>query len=388
MNNSKKKIISVIVAVLAVAVFVSGIIIYTIYDTVLKPTEFANLVAPPSGDGMGYYRHCYYELTGAEQTLYTVVLDSIYDMPERVEVPEMNGVDLNKMFTALSYDNPDLFCLGLNCKVYREGLKTYFEPTYSMNLEEYKKQKSELDTVVAAIVKGAENFSSLYEKELYIHDYIVTNCSYVDPESYPDANNAYGCLVKGKASCEGYSRAFQYLLNALNIDNRLVTGESTEDGENYIGHMWNYVVLDGEGYFVDVTWDDPKTATQVLRHTYFNVTTNDILLEHREIEQTIPLSTANKYNYFVYENAFVNDVESQQLEASVENALYNAMQRNFKCVELRFSDAAALEQAKDTLFNTGIIYTIYKDAGLLTDLNGAKVYYSTYEKMNTICLFF
>ena len=126
----------------------------------------------------------------------------------------------------------------------------------------------------------------------------------------------------------------------------------------------------------------------MLRHTYFNVTTNDILLEHREIEQTIPLSTANKYNYFVYENAFVNDVESQQLEASVENALYNAMQRNFKCVELRFSDAAALEQAKDTLFNTGIIYTIYKDAGLLTDLNGAKVYYSTYEKMNTICLFF
>lgn len=388
MNNSKKKIVSVIVAVLAVAVFVSGMIIYTIYDTTIKPTEFANLVAPPSGDGTGYYRHCYYELTGAEQTLYTVVLDSIYDMPERVEVPEMNGVDLNKMFTALSYDNPDLFCLGLNCKVYKEGLKTYFEPTYSMSSEEYKKQMGELETVAAAILKGAENFSSLYEKELYIHDYIVTNCSYVDPETYPSANNAYGCLVQGKASCEGYSRAFQYLMNALNIDNRLVTGESTEDGENYIGHMWNYIVIEGDGYFVDVTWDDPKTATQVLRHTYFNVTTNDILLEHREIEQTIPLCTANKYNYFVYENAFVNNVESQQLEASVENALYNAMQRNFKCVELRFSDAESLEQAKDTLFNTGIIYTIYKDAGLLTDLNGAKVYYSTYEKMNSICLFF
>lgn len=388
MNNSKKKIVYVIVAVLAVAVFVSGMLLYTIYDTTLRPTEFANLIAPPTGDGTGYYRHCYYELSGAEQTIYTIVLDSIYDMPERIEIPEMNEVDLNKMFTALSYDNPDLFCLGLNCKVYREGLKTFFEPTYSMTLEEYKKQREDLETVTSVILKEAENYSSLYEKELYIHDYIVTNCSYVEPETYPNANSVYGCLVQGKASCEGYSRAFQYLLNALNIDNRLVTGESTEDGENYIGHMWNYVVLEGNGYFVDVTWDDPKTATQVLRHTYFNVTTNDILLEHREIEQTLPLCTENKYNYFVYENAYVYNVESQQLEVSVENAVYNAKQRNYKCVELRFSDAAALEQAKDTLFNTGIIYTIYKDAGLFSDLNGAKVYYSMYEKMNSICLFF
>lgn len=388
MNNSKKKIVYVIVAVLAVAVFVSGMLLYTIYDTTLRPTEFANLIAPPTGDGTGYYRHCYYELSGAEQTIYTVVLDSIYDMPERIEIPEMNEVDLNKMFTALSYDNPDLFCLGLNCKVYKEGLKTFFEPTYSMTLEEYQKQREDLETVTSVILKEAENYSSLYEKELYIHDYIVTNCSYVEPETYPNANSVYGCLVQGKASCEGYSRAFQYLLNALNIDNRLVTGESTEDGENYIGHMWNYVVLEGNGYFVDVTWDDPKTATQVLRHTYFNVTTNDILLEHREIEQTLPLCTENKYNYFVYENAYVYNVESQQLEVSVENAVYNAKQRNYKCVELRFSDAAALEQAKDTLFNTGIIYTIYKDAGLFSDLNGAKVYYSTYEKMDSICLFF
>ncbi len=386
--DKKTKIISVLVAVFMVALLVSGLILYTVYDTSLKPAEFSNLKAPVSGDDTGYYRHCYYELTAEEQAIYTVIIDSIYDMPERIEIPEMNTGNLNRIFTALSYDNPDLFCLGLNCKVYTEGLKTFFEPTYSMTQEEYKKQQEELKTVVPVILKGAQGYSSLYEKELYIHDYIITNCSYVDPENNPNANSVYGCLVQGKASCEGYSRAFQYLLNALNIDNRLITGESAEDGVNYIGHMWNYVVLEGNGYFVDVTWDDPKTSTQVLRHTFFNVTTNDILLEHRNLEQTVPLCTATRYNYFVYENAFVNNVSTAQLETSVENAVYNAKQRNYKCVELRFSDAASLQEAKDTLFNTGVIYTIYQDAGLLEDLSSAKVYYSTDEKMNALCLFF
>ncbi len=387
-NNKKVKIAAALAAVLLVAVVVCGTLLYAIYDTSLKPAEFQNLKAPASGIDSGYYRHCYYELSAEEQAIYTVILESIYDMPERIEIPQLNTGNLNKIFTALSYDNPDLFCLGTNCKVYNEGLKTFFEPTYSMDKETYIKQKTELEAVVSAILKGAEKYTMAYEKELYIHDYLVTNCIYADPQTSATANTAYGCVVGGKASCEGYARAFQYLLSKLNIDNRLVTGESTEDGENYIGHMWNYVILDGEGYFVDVTWDDPKTSTQVLRHTFFNVTTDDILLEHRNIEQNLPLCTANKYNYFVYENAFINNVATEQLEVAVENAAYNSSRRGYKCIELRFNDINSLNTAKDTLFNTGVIYTIYYDLGLIDDLSGAKVYYSTDEKMNALCLFF
>ena len=387
-NNKKVKIIAALVVVFFIAIAVIGTLLYAIYDTSLRPAEFENLKAPASGIDTGYYRHCYYELSAAEQAVYAVVLESIYEMPERIEIPQMPDGNLNKLFTAISYDNPDLFCLGLTCRVYSEGLKNFFEPTYNLNAETYKKQKTELETMTVTILKGAEKYTTAYEKELYIHDYLVTNCVYVDPETSTSANTAYGCIVEGKASCEGYARAFQYLLSKLNIDNRLVTGESTEDGENYRGHMWNYVLLDGEGYFVDVTWDDPKTATQVLRHTLFNVTTDDILLEHRNIEQALPLCTAKKYNYFIYENAFVNNVETDKLKAAVENAVYVSQRRGYKCVELRFNDAASLQQAKDTLFNTGVIYTIYKNAGLISDLTGAKVYYSTDEKMNALCLFF
>ncbi len=387
-NNKKTKIFAALVAVFLVAIVVCGTLLYAIYNTSLKPADFENLKAPVSGANTGYYRHCYFELSAEEQRVYTVVLDSIYNMPEKIEIPEMYSADLNKIYTALLYDNPDLFCLGLNCKVYKEGLKTYFEPTYVMDAETYKKQQEELYAIVSVILKGTENFTSLYEKELYVHDYLVTNCSYVYPDASVNANTMYGCIVEGKASCEGYSKAFQYLMSKLNIENRLVAGESTEDGEEYIGHMWNYVVLDGEGYFVDVTWDDPKTSTQVLRHTYFNMTTADTLLQHRNIEQELPLCTAKRYNYYVYENAFVNDIETENLKSTVENAIVKAVQRGYKCVELRFNDEASLEQAKDTLFNTGVAYTIFKDAGLVEDLSGVKLFYSDYKAMNALCIFF
>ena len=79
-NNKKVKILAALVAVFFVAIAVCCSLLYAIYDTSLKPAEFQNLKAPASGIDSGYYRHCYFELSAEEQAIYTVVLDSIYDM--------------------------------------------------------------------------------------------------------------------------------------------------------------------------------------------------------------------------------------------------------------------------------------------------------------------
>ena len=387
-NKGLNKFLTVLGVVAVVALIVGGILTSVLYENVLKPQDFSANGELPSGEGTGYYRHCYTELTDEEKAVYNVVVAKIYDMPEKIEIPALGSGDLNKIFTAISYDNPDLFCIGTKCSVYKEGLKSYFEPTYTMTREEFIRQREEVSKIADTILLGTKAYTSIYEKELYVHDYIINHCSYSDPNTNPNANTAYGCLVEGKAGCEGYSRAFQYLMNLLNIDNRLVTGDSAEDGVNYIGHMWNYVVLDDEGYFVDTTWDDPKGASQVLRHTYFNVTTNDILVKRKAINQVIPFTTATKYNYFVYENAYFTTGAGDQFSNGIDASINNAIHRRYKCAELRFPDSATLQQAKSTMFDTGVVYTAFKDAGLIQDLNGSKVYYSIDDKMNVICLFF
>ncbi len=384
-NAAKHILVTLLSVVVALIIFAS--VFLAIYNIALKPADFQHN-APASGDGTGYYRHNYLELNENERYVYSVVLESIYNQPETIEIPRVSGVDWDTVFSAISHDNPDLFNIGLECHIYNKGYKTFFKPQYSITYEEYSAQLKEVQGIASAIAAEANKLTSLYEKEKYVHDYIINHCSYIEPEESVSANNVYGCLVLGRASCEGYSRSFQYIMNMLNVDNRLVTGESTDDGVNYIGHMWNYIILDGAGYYVDLTWDDPKTEGVMLRHTYFNVTTADISKKHRNIEQDIPQCNSTKYNYFIYEGAYLNVGAGATFESKVYNAVHYAKQRNYSCVELRFSNGAVMTQAKKSLFDDGIIYLAYVDAGINSQAEGSVVHYSADDKMNTICFFF
>lgn len=377
---------SLICAVLVAAVVIAGVL-GIIYGVVLKPKEFKHII-PASGDGTGYYRYCYDSLNEQERFVYSVIMQEIYSQPDKIEIPSLDGCDLSKIYEAISLDNPDLMGLSYNCKSYKMANKTYFIPTYEFSESESKKCVEQTEKIVSDIVSGAENYHTDYEKELYVHDYIINHCTYADPEEGHSVNTAYGCLVLGRASCEGYSRAFQMVMNELDIDNRLVTGESIDGDGNYIGHMWNYVMIDGNGYFIDLTWDDPEGGEEVLRHTYFNFSTNEMFKSYRNIAQDLPLCNAVDYNYFVKEGAYLNIGSGETFVSLVSAAIKSAMGKGYSCVELKFSDEIVVEQAKNSLFVDGNIYSIYESYGLMENTAGAQVYYSIDANMNTICIFF
>ena len=62
--------------------------------------------------------------------------------------------------------------------------------------------------------------------------------------------------------CAGYALAFKSLCDELDIPCVVVDGDakSTAQGEPG-GHMWNYVMVDGKWYAVDVTWNDPYVVS-------------------------------------------------------------------------------------------------------------------------------
>lgn len=384
----KNKFMLTIAGVLLVIAIVTGSLIFGVYNGVLKPKDFNNYVIPVSGSGTGYFRYCYNELNENEKKLYSIALPELYAHSERVEIPQFTDGDLSKVLKALSYDNPDLFSIGLNCKVYKSGFKYYFEVDYAIDADTYKTQLQQANEIAQVIADNARQYTDKYEQEKYVHDYIINHCTYVDPSESANANTVYGCLVEGKAACEGYSRAFQLVLNKLDIDNRIITGEGATDGVNYIAHMWNYVTLDDKGYFVDVTWDDPKGEGAVLTHNYFNVNTNDILLRHRSIMQSVPLCTDTEHNYFIRESVYLNVGSGDAFETAVSNAVYTARYRGQNSVEFRFPNGAVLAQAKNSLFNSGVIYNVYTEAGIFVSSGAGQVYYMTDDTLNTICIFF
>ena len=124
-----------------------------------------------------------------------------------------------------------------------------------------------------------------YENIKMVHDYLVDNISYDSTLSKENIYNVYGALVNKECVCEGYARAFKYLLDELDIPCVLVIGTARNSQGETENHAWNYVQLDGKWYAVDTTWDDPivvggGTVSEASKYKYFLVRAEIIDQDH------------------------------------------------------------------------------------------------------------
>lgn len=130
-------------------------------------------------------------------------------------------------------------------------------------------QKEALAKVIADFRAGFDFSLGVVEQYRYIHDYICDLAVYDLPAASSaiptDAHTAFGLLTMGKAVvCEGYSKAFKVLCDAVDLPCILAVGEAVKDYDKdgqlsfsgYSNHMWNMVRVDGAWYSVDTTWDD------------------------------------------------------------------------------------------------------------------------------------
>lgn len=149
----------------------------------------------------------------------------------------------------------------------------------------------EMKQEAARILESAPKTGSDYEKALFVHDYLVEHTTYDLQGGLQDGfqlcHTAYGALVKHSAVCMGYAAAYQYLLRELGVHCMYASGTVKESARSSLslqsdgGHAWNCVELDGEYYWVDVTWDDPldQNGQEIggpVKHEYCFVDDNKI----------------------------------------------------------------------------------------------------------------
>ena len=253
----------------------------------------------------------------------------------------LDGLDQAKaLYKAVANDNPHFFYVAnvYGVEGYEKDGKQYYNTLtliYSMDAVKRKTAKQELDAAVQTILQGAPNTTDEYETELYIHRQLLDRCTYdqaAADEGYsqhPYAYTAYAALVEGKAVCEGYARAMQMLLKAVNIPCALVFGESVSDGEK---HMWNYVTVNGNNYHLDPTWND---SGDKIRHNYFNLTTKQISISHRigEGQEFIPSCSATTENYYHRNGLYFDTYQRQAIAAAIARQIQDGATH----VELMFA---------------------------------------------------
>ena len=104
------------------------------------------------------------------------------------------------------------------------------------------------------IIEEAKNFSDTYTMQKYINETLCSTVTY----GVDDLAESYSVVgaAKGKAVCEGYSKAFCMLLRELGMKCAIVTGTYKDQP-----HAWNGVLMeDGNWYQTDVTWNDSTGA--------------------------------------------------------------------------------------------------------------------------------
>lgn len=277
-----------------------------------------------------------------------------------------------KVFRSYLFDHPEAFILS--------GYATYRQYTYRhnysnteiyeysfkmvMSYAEYKNMMAQLEERVDEIVTEAEKLPTDYDKAKYVHDVIIMSCSYDDESAdfvsnmsdenpfeynpsednpFISASTAYGCLVEGKAICSGYTEAYQLVMQRLGITCGKINGKA--NGGN---HIWNWILLDENYYYVDVTWDDSEYIEEP-QYSYFCISEDVLSITHDEIGRDfhyfIPVCDSMDKNPIAMKGMHFENYDFNSVAAAINDS-YNGEES----IELSFADSKECTNAINDLF--------------------------------------
>ncbi len=193
-----------------------------------------------------------------------------------------------KVYYALIYDHPELFWLNSsNMWVqynYTGSSDENNQYDYILSLKgsypEYRTQMSRFNQAVSQALASVDMSQSQAKIALQLHDYIINLATYdypaLDDSKMRITHTAYGILVENDHNisntgvCDGYSYAYEYLLQQAGIESLIVCGMAGNSDSDTGRHAWNMVKLDGQWYEVDATWDDFEQEPNP-NNDYYNV---------------------------------------------------------------------------------------------------------------------
>lgn len=235
-------------------------------------------------------RYYYGRLTTKEKQIYKDFYAGIKNCENIIRTIPMPNPDkvMDRVFTAIIADNPHIYYLEqTQIRYVYSPLGIEIHPTYvfpKSQIAAYNQQfQDKANEIVAVVIAEAGSDELKREKALY--EYFAKNFTYdkfalntKDPIALCKAHSLIGVFLEGKAVCEGFSKAFKFLMNAMDMKCIVVTGYA--DWDYASGHAWNIVKLNNKPYHVDVTWAISRNDDGIVWYDYLNVSDQTISIDH------------------------------------------------------------------------------------------------------------
>ena len=224
-----------------------------------------------------YYRHI---LNDEQKKVYDTIRVGIMSRQKSISFVYTDSRPIRDIVTSINYDWPELYYVNLNQYVlYKSGINMRIEFKYYVDKATQDIYDKKIKSIALSILKPMEG-KRMSVGALLIHDWLVKNVTYGECEQFPNAgHNIIGALVYSECVCEGYAKAYKYLLDLIHMRCIVVTGKKLGVSDSESGHAWNIIKWKKNFYHVDVTHDRISGVDKCSRAHYL-LSTTDVLRDY------------------------------------------------------------------------------------------------------------
>ncbi len=315
------------------------------------------------------------------QLVYDEMLYAIMNFQDNVRLSTTNTEDVKSCYNAICADYGEIFwvesCSYGELSIKGKPYAVSFVVNYAFTPEEVAAYRSQMQPVIDGYLDRLAACESDYEKTEVLYRKLIKEVGY--DLSAENNQNILSVFLGKETVCQGYACATQYLLQQSGIPCVIITG--TAQGQP---HAWNLAQLDGDYYYIDVTWGNADfsegeagDAPQV-NYAYLNITSEELLKNHTlQVDFPVKLCESTENNYYRKKKLFFDKWDADAIGAK----LGKAYDKGKDCVSVKFADSELFDQAWDyfideqriTEYCEGISQIYYVPD---TDLNILTIYFS------------
>lgn len=344
-------------------------------------TDVWEVLKSGNGDGavlcVSSDRYAHETLSEKQQLVYDEMLDAIMNMKENVRLSTTEPADVDICYHAICADYGEIFwvdsCSYAAIVLFGRTCAVKFSITYAFTPEQVADYRKQMQPVIEEYLRQLMACESDYEKTELLYRRLIREVAY---DGNADQNQNILSVFLGKATvCQGYACAVQYLLQQVGIPCVIVTG--TAQGQP---HAWNMAMLDGDYYYLDVTWGNADflggsdDASGGINYGYLNITSEELLVNHQpDVDFFLPSCTDTANNYYVKHDLYITSPDP----GVIGEKIANAYEQKSDSISMKFASGEMLAQAKSYLIDekhladycrgiSQIYYVQDKDLNILT----------------------
>ena len=313
-------------------------------------------------------------LNKEEQIVYDIIYSGMKKEETSISLSPLTGffasekaikeITSNAVFSVLR-DHPEFF-------MYENSYSYTYETDFkaasvilkfetNVDFETAKLRQQKIDKVVNEIYEVIKDFDD-YNKSKYVYTYLAQNITYGEGDNM---YNMCGALIDGITKCDGYTKAYLYIMQKCGVEVGYICGEGKGDL-----HAWNIVKINGDWYYVDCTWGDPilenndeMQLKNNVDYSYLHLTTDEILKNHTfdDIYLNLPEYKASKENYYIKEAFFFEKYNEKSLEDALYSKIKSANSRNSHVkIEIKYKNHGDAQKAYDWMNGDNIMKVAQK----------------------------